>query len=112
MIDIQVKIIPAGGRSFREGSIDQEVAVIRNVDSTRRTCTIHLENTNESLSIPCEFLTPVPPEKKQNFKVISGHEKGKTGFLLSIDGQEGVVRFEKDANVVVMNLTSLARYMD
>lgn len=109
--DIQVKIIPSGSRSYRDGSLNGKLVVIRKVDNDGRSCTIHLES-GEAANIQSEFLTPVPPEKKQNFKVISGHDRGRIGALLSIDGQEGVVLFEKDSNIIMMNLRSLARYIE
>ena len=104
--DIQVRVV--SNRKFKEGYMDEKSAVVKSIDTGRRQATIKLDS-GETLVISFDFLQAVAPEKRQEFKVISGPDKGQTGSLLSIDGQEGVVRLDGSSEIVMMNLSALAR---
>lgn len=110
-VQIQVSIKSLPSRIFKDGSLDGQQGSIRQIDPSRRSCIVRLEN-GEQVSMAPEFLSPVPPEKRQPFKVISGPDREKIGSLLSIDGQEGVVRFDRESQIVMMNLSAMARYVE
>ncbi|KAJ1328464.1 hypothetical protein BSLG_010196 [Batrachochytrium salamandrivorans] len=60
-------------------------------------------------NVPDECLQPLQPEKKEPFKVLMGEYRDYTGVLLSIDADEGVVRLDGRSDILMMNMSSLAK---
>ncbi|KAH6562967.1 hypothetical protein BASA50_006097 [Batrachochytrium salamandrivorans] len=113
-VDIEVRIVQAAnGRRFRDGQHDGRRAAIRTVELGNRSAQIMLlegSAVGEILSnVPDECLQPLQPEKKEPFKVLMGEYRDYTGVLLSIDADEGVVRLDGRSDILMMNMSSLAK---
>lgn len=88
--------------------MNAKFCVIKHIDNNRNLCTVRLKS-GESISIPTEFLSPVPPaDKKQEFIVIAGTHRERKGTLLSIDGELGIVRLEGDSTIIMLKLVEMA----
>ncbi|KAI4797212.1 hypothetical protein KUCAC02_025255, partial [Chaenocephalus aceratus] len=61
------------------------------------------------VSISSDHLEPVTPTKNNKVKVILGEDREATGILLSIDGDDGIVRMELDDQLKILNLRFLGR---
>lgn len=59
-------------------------------------CSVFLPDEDRTVSISCDQLEPVIPAWPNPIKVILGEDKERTGQLLSIDNQEGVVKLDGD----------------
>lgn len=106
--DIEVRVI----RKFMDGKFEDRICVIKQFEAGKRTSTVLFTDTYESHAIPSEFLTPTVPQRKQKFKVLVGENIGKTGEILSVDGPEGVVKFDGANDIVMMNLNTLAKFVE
>lgn len=76
-----------------EGLIGQTV-VIRGI--TGGMCSVFLPLEGRVVNVDCEHLEPIVPQRGDTVKVIMGENREAVGQLLSIDNQDGVVRFKKD----------------
>lgn len=57
---------------------------------------------------PCVVLSPPPPQ----VKVILGEDREATGVLLSIDGEDGIVRMDLDEQLKILNLRFLGKLLE
>jgi transcription elongation factor SPT5 len=69
---------------------------------------IHLTN-GDAVMLGEDSLKPVVPQKRDGFKVLKGEYRGNIGHLLSIDGDEGVVKIEGNDEILMLHLDSLAK---
>lgn len=101
--DIQVKV--------RDTYVDNQAVgqcgVIRSV--TGGLCSVFLQDGEKVVSISGEHLEPVTPTKNNKVKVILGEDREATGVLLSIDGEDGIVRMELDEQLKILNLRFLGK---
>ncbi|CAL8348423.1 unnamed protein product [Arctogadus glacialis] len=81
--------------------------VVRSV--TGGMCSVFIQETEKVVSISSEHLEPVTPTKNNKVKVILGEDREATGVLLSIDGDDGIVRMELDGQLKILNLRFLGR---
>lgn len=56
-------------------------------------CSVFLPEEDRTVSMLCEQLEPVVPSQEDDVKVILGEDRECIGTLLSIDNQEGVVKY-------------------
>jgi transcription elongation factor SPT5 len=91
--DIEVTIKPRSDRtSFKDGAYDFAKAVIRAVESPTLARVIILNESRVVESIPIDYLEPVKPEKKNSLKILLGEWEGQLGQLISVDGEDGIVK--------------------
>lgn len=93
---------PYNGSKFRDGTFDTVHGLIKDIESSHQII-VKLYN-GETVTIPSEFLTPVPPEKKDSVKIIGGEYKNQIGSLISVDGLDGVVKLGVEFKVMSMKL--------
>lgn len=86
--DIQVKVRD----TYLDTQVVGQTGVIRSV--TGGMCSVYLKDSEKVVSISSEHLEPVTPTKNNKVKVILGEDREATGVLLSIDGEDGIVRME------------------
>lgn len=101
-------------------------------------CSVFLQESEKVVSISSDHLEPVTPTKNNKVttatlmvekletggvnkkhqrcfrrmfqvKVIMGEDREATGILLSIDGDDGIVRMELDDQLKILNLRFLGR---
>lgn len=72
-------------------------------------CSVFLPDEDRTVSINCDQLEPVIPAWPNPVKVVLGEDKERTGYLLSIDNQEGVVKLDGD-EVKMLQLRYLCKY--
>lgn len=94
-------------------------------------CSVFMQETEKVVSISSDHLEPVTPTKNNKVtlddwkndpggangltrfllqvKVIMGEDREATGILLSIDGDDGIVRMELDDQLKILNLRFLGR---
>lgn len=70
-------------------------------------------------SVPCTL--PAPPVRpvrplrspfSSQVKVILGEDREATGILLSIDGEDGIVRMDLDEQLKILNLRFLGKLLE
>uniref|UniRef100_A0A8B9JXV3 Transcription elongation factor SPT5 n=1 Tax=Astyanax mexicanus TaxID=7994 RepID=A0A8B9JXV3_ASTMX len=93
--------------TFLDGGVVNQTGVIRSV--TGGMCSVFLQDTEKVVSISSEHLEPVTPTKNNKVKVILGEDREATGVLLSIDGEDGIVRMELDEQLKILNLRFLGK---
>uniref|UniRef100_A0A8C7W0P3 Transcription elongation factor SPT5 n=1 Tax=Oncorhynchus mykiss TaxID=8022 RepID=A0A8C7W0P3_ONCMY len=93
--------------TFLDSQVVNQTGVIRSV--TGGMCSVFLQDTEKVVSISSEHLEPVTPTKNNKVKVILGEDREATGILLSIDGDDGIVRMELDDQLKILNLRFLGK---
>jgi transcription elongation factor SPT5 len=66
-------------------------------------------SSGELVTLSEDSLQPVVPQKRDGFKVLKGEYRGNIGHLLSIDGDEGVVKIEGNDEILMLHLDSLCK---
>uniref|UniRef100_A0A4W3HGL2 Transcription elongation factor SPT5 n=1 Tax=Callorhinchus milii TaxID=7868 RepID=A0A4W3HGL2_CALMI len=99
--DIQVKVRD----TYLDAQVIGQIGMIRSVSGG--LCSVYLSDTDKVVSISSEHLEPVTPVKNDKVKVILGEDREATGMLLSIDGEDGIVRMELDDQLKILNLRFL-----
>jgi len=59
-------------------------------------CTLYLLTEDKVVNLSCKYLEPVIPSCGDQVKILIGKYKKRIGTLLSIDLQNGVVKFHPD----------------
>lgn len=72
-------------------------------------CMIYVEDEEQEIPVHYDHLEPVIPSINDQVFVLCGHEKGSTGTLINIDGQEGLVQLGPDS-VQMLQLKFLCKY--
>ena len=71
-------------------------------------CTLFIPLEDKVVSVASEHLEAVTPQKGDRVKVIVGEEREATGTLLSIDGNEGVVKLDR-GNINMFQLSHVCK---
>lgn len=104
--DIQVKVRD----TYLDSQAVGQTGVIRSV--TGGMCSVYLKDSEKVVSISSEHLEPVTPTKSNKVKVILGEDREATGILLSIDGEDGIVRMDLDEQLKILNLRFLGKLLE
>ncbi|CAM9491533.1 unnamed protein product [Lampetra planeri] len=95
----------------RDSSPDTQLVgqkgVIRSISGGM--CSVYLPDSDKVVSIASDHLEPVIPAKYDKVKVILGEDREATGTLISIDGEDGIVRMELDNQLKILNLRFLGK---
>lgn len=86
--DIEVKVKD----SHDDSNLIHQIGIIRNISAGM--CALFIPLKDKVVSVACEHLQAVTPHKGDRMKVIFGEEREATGQLLSIDGNECVVKLD------------------
>ncbi|XP_071795435.1 transcription elongation factor SPT5-like [Asterias amurensis] len=104
--DIEVKIM-----SHEDKALVQKTAVIRSI--TGRMCSVFLPDEERVVNVPSQDLKAITPSKMDRVKVIDGENRDHTGVLISIDGDDGIVKMDagvgQHADFKILNLPLLAK---
>uniref|UniRef100_UPI00358F343B transcription elongation factor SPT5-like isoform X2 n=1 Tax=Myxine glutinosa TaxID=7769 RepID=UPI00358F343B len=90
-----------------DGQLAGHTGVIRSISGGM--CSVYLPESDKVVSVACEHLEPVTPSKYDKVKVILGEDRESTGTLISIDGDDGIVRMEPDNQLKILNLHFLGK---
>ncbi|XP_027766138.1 transcription elongation factor SPT5, partial [Empidonax traillii] len=104
--DIQVKVRD----SYLDSQAVGQTGVIRSV--TGGLCSVYLKDSEKVVSVSSEHLEPVTPTKSNKVKVILGEDREATGILLSIDGEDGIVRMDLEEQLKILNLRFLGKLLE
>ncbi|EHH59573.1 hypothetical protein EGM_09714 [Macaca fascicularis] len=104
--DIQVKVRD----TYLDTQVVGQTGVIRSV--TGGMCSVYLKDSEKVVSISSEHLEPITPTKNNKVKVILGEDREATGVLLSIDGEDGIVRMDLDEQLKILNLRFLGKLLE
>ncbi|NP_001404239.1 transcription elongation factor SPT5 isoform c [Mus musculus] len=105
--DIQVKVRD----TYLDTQIVGQTGVIRSV--TGGMCSVYLKDSEKVVSISSEHLEPITPTKNNKVKVILGEDREATGVLLSIDGEDGIIRMDlEDQQIKILNLRFLGKLLE
>uniref|UniRef100_A0A8B9NF45 Transcription elongation factor SPT5 n=1 Tax=Accipiter nisus TaxID=211598 RepID=A0A8B9NF45_9AVES len=104
--DIQVKVRD----TYLDSQAVGQTGVIRSV--TGGMCSVYLKDSEKVVSISSEHLEPVTPTKSNKVKVILGEDREATGILLSIDGEDGIVRMDLEEQLKILNLRFLGKLLE
>ncbi|XP_059135222.1 transcription elongation factor SPT5 isoform X3 [Peromyscus eremicus] len=105
--DIQVKVRD----TYLDTQVVGQTGVIRSV--TGGMCSVYLKDSEKVVSISSEHLEPITPTKNNKVKVILGEDREATGVLLSIDGEDGIIRMDlEDQQIKILNLRFLGKLLE
>ncbi|KFO58669.1 Transcription elongation factor SPT5, partial [Corvus brachyrhynchos] len=104
--DIQVRVRD----SYLDSAAVGQTGVIRSV--TGGMCSVYLKDSEKVVSVSSEHLEPVTPTKSNKVKVILGEDREATGILLSIDGEDGIVRMDLEEQLKILNLRFLGKLLE
>ncbi|XP_045760597.1 transcription elongation factor SPT5 [Maniola jurtina] len=99
--DLEVRV-----RANAEPSLRGQTGALRGVSGT--SCTVLLSQEDRVLNIPSHLLEPVVPQSGDRVKVIAGEDREAVGQLISIENQEGLVKFGTD-DIKIMQLRHLCK---
>lgn len=85
---------------------DAGVGVVRGVAGAG--VSVWLPAEDRVLTLPASTLEPVLPQRDDRVKVIAGEDRDAVGHLISIENQEGVVKFGAD-DIKIMQLRHLCK---
>jgi len=89
-----------------DGPHQGKTGVIRNHEGIQAQVEISGDST---VTVEIGHMQPVPPTKKDNVVVISDADKGGTGLLIGIDGEDGIVKMSPSLDIKILRLDSLAK---
>ncbi|XP_035670800.1 transcription elongation factor SPT5-like [Branchiostoma floridae] len=72
-------------------------------------CSVYLSEADKMVNVMGEHLEPEAPAKNDKVKVILGEDREATGTLINIDGQDGIVRMDLDAQLKILQLRFLGK---
>lgn len=102
--DIEVKITTdAAGREHLN-----KKAVL--VEARADSCVVRLPG-GDSVTVPKAALEAVIPGRKDRVKVTRGPDRGATGVIIGIDGSDAIVKMDADADVKILTMGRIARYV-
>jgi len=113
--DVEVTILDGHDDAQYRGKI----CVIKTVSGP--TCSVWIQSTDQTITVGCDNLKPVQPQKNHKVtldqlipdqshdwliqvKVLQGDDVGQTGELISIDGNDGIVRMDQDKQLKILQL--------
>ncbi|CAH2067692.1 unnamed protein product, partial [Iphiclides podalirius] len=99
--DVEVRVAAAAEEALRGLS-----GVVRSVAAG--ACAVYLPHDDRLVSLPPALLEPVVPQSGDRVKVIAGEDREAVGQLISIENQEGVVKFGTD-DIKIMQLRHLCK---
>ncbi|KAG6441108.1 hypothetical protein O3G_MSEX001682 [Manduca sexta] len=99
--DVEVRV-----RAGAEAGLAGQVGVLRSVSAG--SCAVYLPHEDRVLTVPPDLLDPVLPQAGDRVKVIAGEDREAVGQLISIENQEGVVKFGTD-DIKIMQLRHLCK---
>lgn len=85
----------------------ESVATIISVSG--KEATLELPDSNAPITVLEADISPVRPEKKNKAKILSGEFKGKTGLVIGIDGQDGIIKFDGKSDFKIVPMAFLAK---
>ena len=104
--DIQVKV----QNTYLDTQVVGQTGVIRSV--TGGMYSMYLKDSEKVVSISSEHLEPITPTKNNKVKVILGEDWEATGVLLSIHGEDGIVRMDLDEQLKILNFRFLGKLLE
>lgn len=103
--DIEVKV----GSNASDEALDGIHGVIKEVDNASEKVTVKLYNgVTSTLSPDC--LELVPPERRDQVKIVGGEYRNLLGVLISVDGSDGVVKLSEGSEIKVLSMSILAKH--
>lgn len=105
--DIEVKIAD----DFEDSKFAGKKGVIRAMADD--SVTVIVFDGKESTNLPASSVEVVTPAKKDRIKFISGDDKDDTGVLINIDGPDGIIKMDQQAeqSLKILQLHYLAKYI-
>lgn len=92
--------------SHEDDSLTGQTGVIRSISGGM--CAVYLPLEDRVVNVLGELLEPVVPQRNDKVKVIAGEDREAVGQLISIENQEGVVKFGTD-DIKIMQLRHLCK---
>lgn len=100
-VEVRVRGGGAGGEALAG-----QLGVVRGLSGG--SCAVYLPGEDRVVSLPAAALEPVVPQRNDRVKVVAGEDREATGTLISIENQEGVVKFGAD-DIKIMQLRHLCK---
>lgn len=101
--DIEVTI----ASTYEDSALHGKTGVVRGV--TPGMCSLYMSHEERTINVLAEHLMPVKPIRGDKVKVILGDDIEATGYLLSIDELEGVVKMDQSQDVKMLPLNYLCK---
>ncbi|KAL0849644.1 hypothetical protein ABMA28_013899 [Loxostege sticticalis] len=93
-------------RQHEDSSLAGQAGVIRGLSAGM--CAVYLPHEDRVVNVLADLLEPAVPQSGDRVKVIAGEDREAVGQLISIENQEGVVKFGTD-DIKIMQLRHLCK---
>uniref|UniRef100_A0A914I9G4 Transcription elongation factor SPT5 n=1 Tax=Globodera rostochiensis TaxID=31243 RepID=A0A914I9G4_GLORO len=98
MVDLCVNVLATCGKDQLLG-LEGSIRSIRDGE-----CCLYFEELDEDFTIEFEHLVPIKPAGGDQAKVIYGRERGASGSMITVDGEEGVFQGASGTRLYSMSL--------
>ncbi|XP_059058114.1 transcription elongation factor SPT5 [Achroia grisella] len=99
--DVEVRL-----RAHEDAALAGQAGVLRGVSGGM--CAVYVPLEDRVVNVLADLLEPVVPQSGDKVKVIAGEDREAVGQLISIENQEGVVKFGTD-DIKIMQLRHLCK---
>ncbi|CAH0748696.1 unnamed protein product [Diatraea saccharalis] len=99
--DVEVRV-----RAHEDAALAGQAGVLRGLSAGM--CAVYLPLEDRVVNVLADLLEPVVPQSGDKVKVIAGEDREAVGQLISIENQEGVVKFGTD-DIKIMQLRHLCK---
>ncbi|KAM3957705.1 transcription elongation factor subunit Spt5 [Aphomia sociella] len=93
-------------RAHEDAALAGQAGVLRGVSGGM--CAVYVPHEDRVVNVLADLLEPVVPQSGDKVKVIAGEDREAVGQLISIENQEGVVKFGTD-DIKIMQLRHLCK---
>jgi len=96
-IEVRIK------ESHDDSGVVGKHGIVRSVSAS--LCSVFIQDEDKTVTVACEHLEPVAPQKNDRVKVIFGEDaREQVGVLISVEEDEGVVKLESgDLKMLMLN---------
>jgi len=101
--DIEVSIKDSHDDASHRG----KTGIIKTISG--HVSSVWVPDLDQTVSVGNDNLSPIQPQKNHKVKVLHGDDQGHTGELISIDGNDGIVRMDADQQLKILQLKFLGK---
>jgi transcription elongation factor SPT5 len=96
------------GAEVARGGAELPLGVLLSIEGDRAV--VRVGEAGETMTIPAAELTPVAPRKRDRVRIMDGDNAGQTGQLIGIDGNDAIVKLDKDLDIKIVVLSQIVRW--
>jgi transcription elongation factor SPT5 len=96
------------GAEVARGGAEQPLGVLLAIEGDRAV--VRVGEAGETQTIPVAELTQVAVRKRDRVRIMDGENTGQTGQLIGIDGNDAIVKLDRDLDIKIVVLSQIVRW--